>query len=74
VTYAIPRAGPVRVTVHDLQGRRVAVLAAGHAEAGSHEVSWDGRDSDGGAVAAGTYLVRLEGPGGLAATKLVLQK
>lgn len=74
VTFTLPAAGPVLLTVHDLQGRRVATLFAGQADAGSHPAEWDGRDGSGRLAAAGSYLVRLEGPGGVAVTKVVLAK
>lgn len=74
LTFTLPAGGPVLLTVHDLQGRRVVTLFAGQADAGSHRAEWDGRDGSGRPVAAGSYLVRLQGPGGVAATKVVLGK
>lgn len=69
----LPADGPVVVTVHDLAGRRVALLHEGALPAGDHEVAWDGR-SGGRAAAAGAYLLRVAGPGGAATTRLVLVK
>lgn len=48
----------VRVTVHDLAGREVAELWSGFAPAGVTALPWDARGRDGGALAAGVYLVR----------------
>lgn len=72
VAFVLERAGPVRATVHDLRGRRLAVLADGQRESGSHEVAWDGRDERGRAAAAGTYVVRFATDRGLQAVKAVL--
>jgi hypothetical protein len=59
IDYALPSAGRVRLTVHDLQGRRVATLAEGDAPAGRYSVIWDGRIAGGGSAHAGVYFVRL---------------
>jgi hypothetical protein len=41
-------------------------------EAGPHIVPWDGTNSDGDAVAAGVYFIRLEAAGGAESRKAVL--
>ena len=69
--YVLPRSGPVRLSIHDLLGRRIAVLADRVEEAGVHSVSWEGRDARGAAVPAGVYWARLESGGETAARKLV---
>jgi len=53
-------ARPARITVHDLQGRRLAVPWDGPAAPGETLVEWDGRGADGSPVGAGLYLVRAE--------------
>lgn len=62
VRFTLPGAGPVRLAVHDLAGRRLRTLASGEWAAGAHEVRWDGLDERGAPVARGTYFVRLEDP------------
>ncbi len=42
-----------------MRGARVATLVRGVQGAGSHDVSWDGRDGSGRRCAAGVYLARL---------------
>jgi flagellar hook assembly protein FlgD len=54
----LPERALVDVAVHDASGRRVAVLALGERDAGSHALVWDGRDASGREVAAGVYFVR----------------
>ena len=61
VTFEVPRRAPVRVTVLDLQGREVAVLANGVLDAGPYVRTWGGSGSPSGP--AGVYLVRLQSPG-----------
>ena len=59
IAYSMPRAGSVSLTIHDLQGRRVARLADGEQAAGSHAVEWTGSDGVGRPLGAGVYFVRL---------------
>lgn len=51
---------PVTVTVHDILGRRVAVLASGLHPPGVYRLSWDGTHQHGQRVASGVYLCRLQ--------------
>jgi hypothetical protein len=55
--FALPVSGPVRVSVVDLAGREVALLASGSYPAGWHPLSWNGATARGKA-AAGVYFVR----------------
>ena len=61
--FVMPRAGQARLTIHDLQGRTIATLMDGPADAGTHTVSWDGRDHAGREAQTGVYFARLEGAG-----------
>jgi hypothetical protein len=58
--------GAGRVQVLDASGRRVRDLTT----AGG-PVQWDGRDADGGPVAAGLYFVRFTGAAGTATRRVV---
>jgi hypothetical protein len=60
--YTMREPGPVRVTVHDLSGRRIAVLVDGPQPAGRQVVDWDGRIG-GALLPSGTYVIRLEAAG-----------
>ena len=57
IGFALPRASHLRLSVIDVQGREVAVLAEGVFEAGRHQVRWDGGAA--GQVGPGLYFVRL---------------
>lgn len=50
---------PVKLSVHDVTGRRVRVLHHGTAAPGRHVKPWDGRDASGTALPAGMYYLRL---------------
>jgi hypothetical protein len=55
--FALPRESHVRLSVIDLQGREVAVLADRTYPAGRHEASWDA--NAGRPAPAGVYFVRM---------------
>jgi outer membrane protein assembly factor BamB len=69
--WVLPKAGNVRVDIHDLAGRRVRGLANERREAGEGGVGWDGTDDAGRAVAAGVYFARVRTAEGTAVRKLV---
>lgn len=58
--FTLPRAGRVSLGVLDAAGRQVRTVLAESRPAGAHTATWDLRDGDGHAVAAGVYFVRLE--------------
>jgi hypothetical protein len=58
IGYALPEAGDVRVSVFNVLGQEVRILADEHQEAGEHVVVWDGKDSFGSQVASGVYFYR----------------
>jgi hypothetical protein len=60
IAFSLAAAGPARVAIFDVTGRRVRQIAGGVLEAGAHRVAWSGRDDGGRLVAAGLYWVRLE--------------
>jgi SdrD B-like protein len=62
----LPQRSALRLTVHDLQGRRLAVLASGAWDAGWHEVRWDAPEAP-----PGLYFVRLSVPGRTFVQRLV---
>ncbi len=59
----------LRLTVHDLLGREVAVLVNGVMPAGTHSVSFDASR-----LSSGVYLYRLESAGEVLTRKMVLLK
>ncbi len=67
----LPQAGAVSLRILSVDGREVARLAEGSRPAGTHELSWTGRDGRGAAVPSGVYLVRLEVPGNSQTRRLV---
>jgi len=61
--FAVPHAASIRLSLIDLQGREVRVLASGTYAAGRYRANWDGRLASGGVAPTGVYFVRLRTPG-----------
>ncbi len=70
----LPRADNIRLTVHDLGGRLVRILADGYRPAGRHIFTWDGRDGRGREIPAGIYFCRMASGASRQTIKLVLLK
>jgi hypothetical protein len=71
IEYAVPRSCDVRVSVYDLQGREVSVLARGARTPGLYRASWNG-EVEGGPAHAGVYFVRLNAPAVVRSCRIVL--
>ncbi|NUN70313.1 MAG: choice-of-anchor B family protein [Bacteroidetes bacterium] len=69
IRYHVPVSGPVRVSVFDLLGREVAVLAKGMHEAGIHTVQFNGAGHS-----SGVYLYRMQAGNFTRTHKLTLMK
>lgn len=72
IDFSLDRAARVSLTIHDVQGRRVRVLAGGDYAAGRHTIRWDGTDASGSPVGSGVYFVRLALPEGARTTAITL--
>jgi hypothetical protein len=71
ISFALDRATEARLTIYDVQGRVVRVLADGFRAAGDHSVEWDGTDANGRRVAAGAYFYELQTSAGREAKKMI---
>ena len=69
ITYAVTKAGPVRLEVYDTAGRRVAVLVDEEKGRGEHSVVWQPRN-----LASGVYFARFTAEGRHDTRRLVLLK
>jgi uncharacterized repeat protein (TIGR02543 family) len=73
VDFAVPRESRVKVSVLDVQGREVAVLAEGVFQAGRYQATWSGR-TERGLAPAGMYFVRYQTPVSHLVRRLVLAR
>ncbi len=72
LSFVLPSRANVALTVYDVAGRRVTVLAEDVYDGGEHAVDWDLRDATGSPVASGIYFFRLEAGGDTAHQKLAV--
>ncbi len=69
IGFSIAESGKVRLSVHDVLGREVAVLVDGAISAGQHSVNFQA-----GSLPSGTYVTRLAGTTGVQTRTMVLLK
>jgi lysophospholipase L1-like esterase len=62
IRYQVTRRQRVTLTVYDVMGRCVALLADRDHDAGYYSAEWDGRDRSGKEVSTGVYIYRLSSP------------
>jgi Subtilase family/FlgD Ig-like domain len=60
IRFTLAEGAFVRVSIFDVNGRRVRTVAEGSFDAGAHEAIWDARDVEGETVPNGIYFVRVE--------------
>ncbi len=72
IPFAVATASPVRLAVYNLMGQPIRVLADGWAEAGWHQVRWDGRTAAGAEAASGVYWAVLQAGDAVQTAKLAL--
>ncbi len=64
--------GTVALSIHDVAGRRVRMLAPAAGDKGPIDILWDGRNDAGERVSAGTYFVRAEAEEGSHTARLTV--
>ena len=72
IPFTLDRGRPIRLSVYDLLGRKVAQLKDGPSLPGDSEIDWIGLDDRGDPLPSGTYIVRLSTGDFSMARKLVL--
>ncbi|MCX5801799.1 MAG: phospholipase D-like domain-containing protein [Candidatus Eisenbacteria bacterium] len=75
VRYLLSSPAMVSLRVYDVSGRLVRTLQENHSELpGFHSIPWDGKDTSGGNLGSGVYVVRLEAGKTARNEKVVLLK
>jgi len=74
ISYALPKAGPVRLDVYDVRGRHVRTLVDEVRPAGRSNVVWNGHTDGGAILPNGVYFYRLVTTEGVESRKLVLMR
>jgi hypothetical protein len=74
ISYYLPKACDVKLTVYNVLGRKVRVLFDGYQSAGAHFLRWDGTDDSGAELGSGIYIYRLQTNGFADSKKMILMK
>lgn len=74
IRFTLAEKSGVHLAVYDTAGRLVRTLLDETRESGAHEVTWDGRDARGAAMASGVYFYRLTSGSHIESKKMVLLK
>jgi len=74
LSWELPVAPDVRLTIFDVAGRQVARLVDERQGAGLHTAAWNGRDERGAPIGPGTYFARLESGELITTRKIVLSR
>jgi hypothetical protein len=72
IVFELSARGHVELSIYDVAGRKVAVLADKDMEAGRYEISWHGRTSGGAVAASGVYFCKLRAGSLVETKKMVL--
>ena len=72
ITYSVSERGPVRLSIHDVAGRRLRELVSAVRPPGLHQAIWDGTDRRGASVPSGVYHAVIHTAAGSATCKLGL--
>jgi hypothetical protein len=74
ISYYLPKDCQVQVTIYNVLGRKVNALYHGYQSAGTHTLTWNGRDDDGALLGSGIYFYRLKTEEFDQTKKMVLMK
>jgi hypothetical protein len=69
ISFSLPQAGQVKISVYDMLGREVAVLVNDYLESGIHTLSFNGSG-----LSSGVYIYRIESGGFVKAKQMILLK
>jgi hypothetical protein len=74
ISFALPEASHIKLTVFDVQGHVIATLLNEDRGPGVHDIVWNGRDNRGQVMASGVYLYRIEAGSFVETKRMVLLK
>lgn len=74
IRFRIPRQEHVTITIYNVLGQKVSVLADEAFPPGEHSVVWNGRDRRGKSAATGIYLYQIKSEGLTETKKMILLK
>lgn len=72
--YTLPEGRHVSIVIYDINSKKVVELIDNYQNAGTYEVTWNGKDNLGQQVASGTYIYRIKAGNFKQSRKMVLMK
>jgi hypothetical protein len=60
IEYQIPEDGHVRISIFDINGKKIRQLQDGQQSSGTYKVKWRGKNSDGIPVSSGFYIYTIQ--------------
>jgi hypothetical protein len=64
ISYSIPAAAAVELSIYNVKGQKVVTLVNQHQEAGAYSAQWNGTDEQNNSVASGVYFYKLSDDSG----------
>jgi hypothetical protein len=64
ISYSIPAAAAVELSIYNVKGQKVVTLVNQHQEAGEYSAQWNGTDEQNNSVASGVYFYQLSDDSG----------
>jgi hypothetical protein len=74
ISFGLPVRSEARIGIYNLLGQEIRILGEGTFAAGTYSVVWDGRNSEGRAMASGLYFYQLEARGEHLETFIAVKK
>jgi len=75
ISFSIPSKQIGSLDIYNLKGQRVkSLLGKSELQAGTHHITWDGKDETGKSLASGVYFYRLTTPSGTLTQKMLMVK
>lgn len=74
ISFELPERADMNITVYNILGQPVAVIAQGSFPAGSHTVEWNGKSENGAELSSGIYFYRMTAGQRVFVKKMVVLK
>jgi hypothetical protein len=74
ISFSLKESSSVKLSVYNLKGQLVANIADGNYAAGTHQIHWNGKDTQGKAVSSGVYIYRMRTPDYQHVRRMILSK
>jgi len=74
IAFSLEQASTINLTIFNVLGQKVKVLADGSKQAGTHSLSWNGTDEMGALVSTGLYFYTLTDGNNSVTMKMALMK